>query len=210
MAVDSSQPGYLPFIPAEPTFGVGGQQGNEYGAKLTRIYQQMVAELGGLPGAVVLPRWQQQTDSKSIPVTPPIGTNWASVAVNTLTNDAGPQIIHDPVAQQDIADRHQMVDVTVIFYGPDAAAIAEQVVHSIALPQNNEALKQYEMTFVSASPTRIVPEMLSEQWQLRADVDFRFRRRVSRYASIRNIVSGSYTITAVDPLFSETTDVVSD
>lgn len=187
---DSSTVGYLPFDSPGLNYGLGGfgNVGAEYDAELDAIFQTMVAGLSGIAGNLVRPRWQPGN-----PIQPEPTVNWASVGVMEITDDAGPYIFHDPIANSgdgtDVMYRHETIEMLASFYGPNAQGVAKQVAHSIADPQNNANLEVFSMTLVSTGALVSTSELVNKQWQRRYDLPFRVRRQVSRSTGILTILS---------------------
>ena len=127
MANDSSTPGYVLPTGDAPT----------YDAALDAIFQQMIVGLTGMQGSLVRPRWQPV-----MPKQPEPNVDWCAIGVTLIDPDAGPAFVHDSTGDgQDVALRHESIDVLCSFYGPNAAANAALVRDAIAIPQNNNALE---------------------------------------------------------------------
>lgn len=201
MANDSSTGGYLAPVDAQPP---------PEDAALDAIFQQLVAGISGLPGAMVRPRWQP-----TVPKQPEANINWCAIGVSDQTMDAGPAIIHQgsfdqgvltsdgstvvtadatPVDVvnpngQDVMYRHEDIDVLCSFYGPNAKGFAHQFADGLSIPQNIEQIKALSMAFVSVSSIRATPDFFNEQWIRRYDLTAHFRRMVTRTYAVLNILS---------------------
>ena len=63
----------------------------EYDDDLDALFQPIVAQITGLDGSLVRPRWQPTVGK--VP-TPNPGTDWCAIGVTTITPDANPYIEH--------------------------------------------------------------------------------------------------------------------
>jgi hypothetical protein len=152
---------------------------------LDAAFQSAVAAITGIDGTLVRPRWQPNP-----PKQPEPNVDWCALSVMDSKPDAGPAIIHDGSGLgSDINIRHEELVVLVSFYGPRSQWFAGVLRDGIGIPQNMESLKQIDIAFVECGPTRTAPELVNQQWIRRRDMSMRFRRKVTRLYSIRNIAS---------------------
>lgn len=159
---------------------------------LDNLLQSMVVGITGLPGAMVRPRWQ-----KTVPKQPEPSVDWCALGVTTQLNDAGPAIRHDPTGDgSDVYIRHQQIELLCTFYGPNAKRYAQQLADGLTIPQNNEAIGQQGMKFISAGPIRAVPELVNQQWVRRYDLPITLRRKITRTFPVLNLVSAEVSTTA--------------
>lgn len=161
---------------------------------LDSVFQTLVANITGIDGEFVRPRWQPKP-----PQQPPADTTWCALGIVSEAPDAGPSIVHDGSGAggtgQDVYVRHEGIDVLTSFYGPTAQAAGKRLRDGIAVPQNNEELHPYDIRWIECGILRAVPELVNQQWIRRYDMLVSFRRKVTRTYGVRNIASASGTIT---------------
>jgi hypothetical protein len=161
--------------------------------------QTMVAQLSGLPGSLVRPRWQ-----KLPPVQPDAETTWIAVGVVAVEADDYPTIRH--VSDEsldgklppgyDILTRHQTITVTATFYGPDAENTAGRVRDALYLPSNFApvgspcGLKLREVHDLARTP-----EMINQQWVNRIDLRIEYRQQIERRYAIFDLVGADVVLT---------------
>jgi hypothetical protein len=193
MPNDSSTGGYLlpGFTPAAPSTDLA----------LDGIFQALIANVTGLPGNLVRPRYQQTP-----PQEPCTTDTWAGVGVISIRPDDGPRITHSESG--DTVNRHEIIEVLASFYGPAGQQYATMARDGIGLPQNMEALNALNIGLTEFGPLRSVPELINQQWRRRYDFSITFRRQVLRTYPILDIASSQSVITTDSPLFSETVNVV--
>lgn len=176
MANDSSTGGYLAPVDAQPP---------AEDAALDAIFQQLVAGVTGLPGAMVRPRWQTV-----VPKQPEPNINWCAIGVMDQTPDAGPAIRHNSAGDgSDTYQRHEDIDVLCSFYGPSAMGHAQLLVDSLCIPQNIEQIKSRGLAFIGTGRIRAAPDFFNEQWIRRYDVTAQFRRMIARTCPVLNLLS---------------------
>lgn len=154
------------------------------------VLQALIVGITGLDGTMVRPRWQPVA-----PKQPDPGTDWCAIGITDDTPGDGVAIIHDPNANgglgADIMIRHRQLSVLASFYGPNAAAFAEQAQDGLSIPQNLEVLQSQLMTYSNTDTIRQVPELINQQWVKRFDVPLIFRQQVRRTYAIQSLVSAS-------------------
>jgi len=140
---------------------------------LEDILQSHVANLTGLDPPLVRPRWQP-----TAPKLPEPKVTWASIGITGSDDPDSPYIDSDGNSVN-----HESFEVLVSFYGPYAESKAKLFKASLSIPQNNNQLKQFGITFVRSQPLRNVPELLNQQWLRRCDFEFTMRRKkVNQYS----------------------------
>jgi hypothetical protein len=157
----------------------------EEDAALDAIFQVTVVAITGLPGFYVRPRWQPEN-----PKQPEPDVNWCAIGVVSESPDAGPAITHlgtDPGADNYVD--HEDIDLLATFYGPSAGAYAKRLRDGLGVPQNTEALGAEQIRFIASGSVTTVPDLLNQQWVLRKDLPLHFRRKVTRYYPVENLLS---------------------
>lgn len=135
--------------------------------------QPLVVGITGLPGAMVRPRWQQNT-----PNLPDFGTDWAAIGSTRRTPDTFAAVGHEStgVYAGDNVLMSQIVDLLVSFYGPNCESKADLLIMGFQVAQNRETMQLAGYGFISCEPPIITADLLNEQWTPRVDVAFSVRR----------------------------------
>jgi len=153
------------------------------------ILQAIVVGITGMPGQLVRPRWQP------VPLPQPEpDVDWIAVGI-TDENEEGSSIVHkgDGLGY-DEETTHNLIEVTVSFYGPHSRKIANTFRDGIRIAQNRELMQQYDLGFVDVMRMVAAPELVNEVWRQRSDVTFRIRRATVRAYPVENLVKGQGVI----------------
>jgi len=159
-------------------------------AALDAVFQQLVADVTGLTGQYVRPRWQT-----SVPKQPEPGVNWCAIGVIEVEQDNGPWIVYDPLNNNQNYWDHEVVHVLASFYGPNCQGFARQLRNGLDVPQNTEELLPYAIRYLDCGMVRAVPELVNEQWIRRQDLTLMFRRKVIATYAIQNLLSAGIDLT---------------
>jgi hypothetical protein len=162
---------------------------------LDDIFTAAIAGITALDGTLVRPKWQAKP-----PPRPAVSVDWCAVAITEDTTNAGPVIVHDPVASVDTVTRYRDVTLLASFHGPNAKANAQTLEDGLSLPQNLEALQDSSIAFVSAGTIRAVPESVNLQWIKRYDLLLYFRRQVVRTYAILTIATAGVELHVDDEI----------
>lgn len=146
---------------------------------LEDILQNHVVNLTGLNPNLVRPRWQPET-----PKLPEPTITWASIGVVSSEDPDSPYFDDDGNSVN-----HETFDVLASFYGPHAEAKAKTFKSGLAIPQNNNQLKPFGITFVRSQPIRNVPELINQQWLRRYDFQFTLRRKKLTHYPILDLLT---------------------
>jgi hypothetical protein len=154
------------------------------------VLQSIVVGVTGMPGALVRPRWQP------VPLPQPeADVDWVAVGITDETEE-GSSIEHKPYGEgYDLETTHNLIEVTVSFYGPNSRRTANTFRDGIRVAQNREIMQQNDLGFVDVVRLVAVPELINEVWRQRSDVTFRLRRATVRTYAVENLVKGDGTIT---------------
>lgn len=167
MSTSSAQAGYL-----QPT------QSPVYGDALDAIFQDAIANLSGLPGQLVRPRWQHVA-----PKTPGLETDWCAVGVHEIVRDWG---VYVNVGE---TIRHEEISVLCSFYGPGSMGNAALTQDNTAIEQNFYQLEEQGIFYRRAEEVTPAPELVNDQWLKRYDLTLYFGRAVHRAYNILSIES---------------------
>jgi hypothetical protein len=171
------------------------------GIALQRFLQQIVVNITGIDGCLVIPRWQQQA-----PNLPAIGTDWASIGVRARTPDT-----FNSEAMTDaglVIHRNQILEILVSFYGPNADANNDLMQMGLLVSQNREFMKSQGFVATYYGPPTIAPELIQEQWLYRVDMSFYLRRVQEFTYPVETVLSAGFEI-VTDPATETITETVS-
>lgn len=162
----------------------------DFDLELDKALQPVVSGVTGLSGDLVRPRWQP-----THPRMPEIGIDWCAIGVIDVQPDDNPAMMHDPAGEgHDDLIRHEVLTVLASFYGPHAARHAGLLRDGLYVAQNREPLDAAGIGLVSTDSIRMVPALVNEQWQRRADISITLRRIVRRSYPVLNILSAPGSI----------------
>lgn len=178
MSNDSTQPGYLTPLSAP--------QAND--ETLERVLSRWVKALSGLPDSMVRPRWTPV--QAAIPAQ---NVDWCGFGIIGFTSDASPAFVLQTDDDTEMW-RHEVVECIASFYGPSGQQIAALFRDGMQLPQNNDELNRFELSFFDVSQVTPFPELINNQWVRRYDVTVRLRRKVIRKYGIKSILDGNVSI----------------
>ena len=132
------------------------------------VLHDLIVALTGLPGDRVRARWQPRPAK-----TPGPDTSWCALGVTARTSP-GSQLRAD--ADDMRVETHEVLDVLVSFYGPQASALALAVREGLRVPLNREGLRAANMAFIGAGQMVNAPELAATAWLNRVDLPLTFRR----------------------------------
>lgn len=162
---------------------------------LDELFQACVTSLTGIPGNLVLPRWQP-TEPVS-PSAQSVTTNWCALGVTVATpNDNGGLNVDPLNPLQSTYTRHEDIEVLASFYGPAAKTNAALLRDGLQVDWNTEVLAQSQIRFVDSGAIRTLPELLNSQWIRRVDMPIRFRRKVTRTYLVPSLAIGQVVLNA--------------
>lgn len=130
----------------------------------------LIAELTGIPGRYVRPRWQPEP-----PRQPGPDVTWCAFGVTGETG-AGTCIVPSRTPGKWQLDDHDELDVLLTFYGPGARDAAARMESGLTLASNRKLLREANMALISTGQRTAVPELFGQKWLTRIDWTLRFRR----------------------------------
>jgi len=155
---------------------------------LEDFLQAIIVGVTGMPGSLVIPFWQLEP-----PNLPAVGTNWASFGIEVDSTDTNAVIIHHAArggaAAFDELQRHEILDVEVRMYGPQARANMHRLRDGLQVAQNREALSAAGMGLIETTAAKSVPALVKERWLFALVSSVRIRRQVIRYYPILDLAS---------------------
>jgi hypothetical protein len=161
------------------------------GQGLQRVIQQWITGVTGLDGSLVRPRWQ--TEPPNIPVESEV---WVAFGIGNASVENYPYIEHDPTGDgKDILQRHERFEVLCSAYDLGSTGLADETLSlfrdGMAIPQNQEALRQNGISLIEISDMVSVPVLLKERWYYRVDMNVVLRRQIMREYAVFNIASAN-------------------
>ena len=191
MSNTSATGGYL--VPAS-----AGAEFND--AALTDFLQGVVVGVTGIPGDLVLPRWQP--NPPNLPDANSTGITWASIGVIARTPDDYSYVRHTPaqgvspvVPGYDTEYSNEIIEVLVSFYGPAAEQTAMQFARGLKIAQNREQMQLAGYALVNTDPLRNAPELVANQWLYRTDCGFRVRHQQQYVYPVLDLASAEAQVT---------------
>ncbi|WP_428848012.1 phage neck terminator protein [Serratia marcescens] len=171
MSNDSTTPGYLTPVSDGPT----------YDEALERQISRWIRGVTGMEKDNVYPRW---TDPQ--PQIPKNGTTWCAFGITGVQEDANPAYIQG--AENAEQWSHETIDILVCFYGPQGMTVATRFRDGLFVSQNNDELKNNDLTLLDCGRIFNLPELINNQWVRRYDIAVRLRRKVIREYGIKSLV----------------------
>ncbi|MEN0630623.1 hypothetical protein AAIG33_24920 [Phytobacter ursingii] len=173
MSNDSTEPGYLTPVGAEP----------DYDQELERQISRWIRGITGLDASVVLPRWTdpQQQIHKS-------GITWCEFGIAISDPEDFPADVQvDEQSQQWVWEK---VNIICCFYGPQGNAMASRFRAGMFVEQNNTALRSASgLSFLDAGKIFNLPVLINNQWVRRYDLTVTLSRKNIRTFNIKTIQS---------------------
>ena len=160
------------------------------GQALIDFFQEWIVGLTGLPGKMVRPRWQHEP-----PNIPTEGTDWLAFGITNRASDTFAVELHEPLGPDyNQIRRHEVLDILVSIYGPNADSYAQLLREGMALAQNREPLSLNSMGLVSSGSVQTVPELVKDKWYYRVDMPFSIRRQIVRDFRVLSLASAVGTV----------------
>ena len=160
------------------------------GNALQDFFQSWLVGITKLPNDMLRPRWQPEP-----PNIPPNDTDWGAFGITSRKSDTFAAEFPDPSNPgYNVLRRHQELQLSVTFYGPNAEMYADILNDGVQVSQNLDLLRLNGMGFVGASDITTVPELLKEKWLMRCDITLTIRRQIVRDYGVQTILSAEGTI----------------
>lgn len=168
------------------------------GQDLNRFLQQYIANLSGLDGTLVRPRYQAAP-----PNIPDAGEAWAAIGVTTRNSDSFPFIGHDPSGNgTDYLQRQEELVLLCSFYDLGTNGLADKYASLVrdnsVIAQNREVLAASGFALAYTGEMIAVPSLFSVRWLYRVDIPITLRRQIDRTYPVLNVLSAEGTIETDD------------
>lgn len=168
-----------------------------YGDGLYDFFNEYVAGITGLNGdTAIFPAWQEEP-----PNLPPVGTNWAALAISIYDGQPYASELHNPgdgtadgFQGSDTVMRQEELTVQCSFYGPGAAANMALFRDGLSVAQNREPLVAQNMGLISCGNADTIPSLVKLKWLNRIVITVRFRRQISRTYQVLDLLSAGGTV----------------
>jgi hypothetical protein len=162
---------------------------------LDHILHGLVVCTTGLPGNLVLPRWQTPA-----PKMPECDVDWCGIGVIRETPEFNGAIIHWPrnADNPDGFDEYQRsveIEVMASFYGPNARGNSNRFRDGLFIAQNREDLFRNGLALADTNmPGVFAPELINNKWFQRIDSTFAVRLFIDRFYAVLNLLRAVGTI----------------
>ena len=162
------------------------------GLELDTLIGTLVAGITGLPGEMVLPRWQETQ-----PRIPDISENWVGVSVTASKPDDSPsQIHHSEGDGYTVLRTFWRLEVLGSFFGPLGDGYAKLFRDGLQVSQNREAMRADGLNLIDCGIVRPVPQIIATRARRCSDLPFQLMQTVERTYPIRNVLQADGTIRA--------------
>ena len=149
--------------------------GPDYGRALLRILHDAIAVVTGLTDDLVRPSYQNDP-----PPRPAIDVDWCSFWISKCKPDySASSASHDVLGTYETV-KHETLDVSCSFYGPNSVTLAAVLDAGFELPHNREAFSSAGIGFTGTSEIVHLPELINARFYDRADITVTLRREVRR------------------------------
>ena len=171
------------------------------GRALENFLHNWIAGVTGLPGAMVRPAWQPEP-----PNLPSVDTDWAAFRVQNRSADTFIAEVHSPdVGGYNEIRRHEVLDIKISFYGPNADNFAHLLREGMQVGQNREILTVNDFGVVGSGDVVPAPELVKDKWYYRADTTIQLRRQIKRIYGVKSILSSEVQLN--NELYTTTIEV---
>lgn len=175
MSNTSATGGYL--LPAASPAPLEGQSFEDF-------LQQVFVGVSGLAGELVRPRWQVEPANM-----PDRSIDWMSFGITSWDPDIYAVEQHDGPNNESNLIRHETVEISFSFYGPNASTTMAILRDGFQIAQNREVFQLNAIGLQETGPARNIPFLLKEKWLTKIDMSMIIRRQILRTYPILNIIS---------------------
>jgi hypothetical protein len=151
-------------------------------------FNHLIRGVTGIPGSLVRPRWQ----SEPLPI-PASSEDWVAFGVLRSDGEGGsPYVEHIPDGDgYDEAKSTSFLQVLVTAYGPNSDRTVEVLRVGLTVSQNWEELLPLGINLSEIGDSTALPELINNEWYLRADLPVTLKRSVTARYPILNVLSAS-------------------
>jgi len=162
------------------------------GAAFNKILHDWLMGLTGLPGNMIMPRWQ------IVPPNLPDSnvTDWMTFGVTRKERPGGAYIRHQPgdsaiglANGYDQNVRWENFSLLCSIYGPNQEFTETSISQGLFINQNNEQLLLNQIRPLGTDTTVIIPELIKSLWITRWDLSINLSRQIVFNYAIENLLS---------------------
>lgn len=155
------------------------------GAALQNFLHDWFMGITALPGNMIRPRWQPEPANM-----PTNADNWLAFGIVRRESDtfASEQHVASGSGYNELR-RHEVLNIALSFYGPDADNFAHLLREGMQVAQNREVLTLNSMGLVESGEVVAVPELVKNKWYYRVDMTVRIRRQIVRRYAVESLQS---------------------
>jgi hypothetical protein len=160
---------------SDPTSATGGYlrptQSPLYGQLLDQKIHTYLRGVTGLDDIFIRPMWQANP-----PQIPDINVTWLAFGVTDIQSDQYPHQQQATLTAKSV--RRELLTVSCISYGFNAAVVVSRIRGGMAITQNQEALQLLKMACVDVGDIRHVPELINNRYFDRYDTSITLARDI--------------------------------
>lgn len=153
--------------------------------------RKWMAGITGIPLELVRKRWVAKPGTQ-----PALDVDWVAVGVEKISTHGTPYQrgrrgdIEKPESGDIVRESHQTLSCVATFYGPNAAALADDFREGAQVGQNASELAANGLCIQGVSSEVMhLPDFAFEQWIDRYDVSFKIGRKVTKTYGVRDLAA---------------------
>ena len=163
------------------------------GQALSRLLQQAIVSITGLPDTLVRPRWQAEPGN-----IPTEGTVWASVGISRRVPEGTAWQWFADGTETYTLQRQEEITILCSFYDTgidqEADRYAAILREGLQLGQNREVLRANGFGFIAVGDMIPLPTLLKQRWLYRVDVPIRFLRTMTWTYNVLSVLSAQAVV----------------
>lgn len=177
------------------TGGILVEDSTLYGmTALENAFHDVIAGIAELSPKLVRPARQIEPAKQPKP-----GTDWCAFEIVRVSSDINAHVQHVSTKDgYDVVIDHDVYSLAVAFYGPNSDAVCGRFRRGLFVWQNREALRRVGIVVQLVGNPISMPELDSEVWVSRTDLDVRFVVEVKGRYAVLNLLRSTGDIKSDD------------